>query len=637
MSRNKSFLPRHEPLRHVDTLQLNDHKITGPVTFLNPTRAHFDGVTNHCSRRYEKQGTSEGSAFPNDAVSKNERLADYSEFKWTSRNNRKGRHALVVDPAQDAEHAKYIVPKSTHTLREAMRGIWRMCVKYPIWDVSYLVAIIFTWGSVVWVINAFFVWLPLQIPSSEFKDEISSGGGISAFIGATIFELGSVLLMFEAFNENRSGCFGWALEQAFEGDAEKGGLMRLRPDIDGCVHHHTNKKNLVGKGRVPSNYPKASSDSNSSAEAALPPNPKVNAEEGRAWVWFPSWYELKTHYFHEIGFIASFSQFCGATVFWMSGFTALPGIYDTSNVALGQGIYWSPQVVGGCGFIISGFLYMVETQPKWYIPAPKVLGWHIAAWNFIGGIGFTFWEYLRRLSRCLGDGNFEVIALKKVKDYVRYTHYRMKKSREIKIEDEERTWDVHSRTWMKPGETAKDQSAVVGVSHGGVQMVPASDGSSSSSGSDDNGAMVIQPRVKVPVQKLTVSERKMESLLGSRFKPKNGALATESQGQDINASTSRTISPEAETLHTPARQPSNMHPLARLQAETAETQGLMNLSPIPGLMKNTKDGNDLESNGKLRIATEVSTSQKLKRRCKRMVYSTYGSGKAGRSDNVSAD
>ena len=66
---------------------------------------------------------------------------------------------------------------------------------------------------------------------------------MTAFIGATIFEVGSVLLMIEAVNENRAGCFGWALERALE----SGGKIRLRPDGDGCRHHHTNKKNLVGK------------------------------------------------------------------------------------------------------------------------------------------------------------------------------------------------------------------------------------------------------------------------------------------------------------------------------------------------------------------------------------------------------
>lgn len=38
---------------------------------------------------------------------------------------------------------------------------------------------------------------------------------------------------------------------------------------------------------------------------------------------------------------------------------------------------------------MNSLLFTIETQPKWYIPAPKVLGWHIGFWNFIGGIGFT--------------------------------------------------------------------------------------------------------------------------------------------------------------------------------------------------------------------------------------------------------
>lgn len=58
---------------------------------------------------------------------------------------------------------------------------------YPYWDVSYLVAVIFTFGSVVWCVNAFFVWLPLEDPATEFDGEITDAGGITAFIGATIF------------------------------------------------------------------------------------------------------------------------------------------------------------------------------------------------------------------------------------------------------------------------------------------------------------------------------------------------------------------------------------------------------------------------------------------------------------------
>lgn len=83
-----------------------------------------------------------------------------------------------------------------------------MTQQYPYWDISWLVATIFTLGSVVWVINAFFSYLPLAQPQTVFNNEVLVGGGVTAFIGATIFEIGSILLMIEAVNETKSGCFG---------------------------------------------------------------------------------------------------------------------------------------------------------------------------------------------------------------------------------------------------------------------------------------------------------------------------------------------------------------------------------------------------------------------------------------------
>lgn len=32
---------------------------------------------------------------------------------------------------------------------------------------------------------------------------------------------------------------------------------------------------------------------------------------------------------------------------------------------------------------------MLETQSKWYLPAPRQLGWHIGFWNLVGALGFT--------------------------------------------------------------------------------------------------------------------------------------------------------------------------------------------------------------------------------------------------------
>ncbi|KAI0539789.1 hypothetical protein GGR58DRAFT_499827 [Xylaria digitata] len=279
--------------------------------------------------------------------------------RYQSRDNRKGRHAVAISPQSAARHG-VSHPRAAHTLNASWRGIRRMMLRYPVSDVSYDVAVVFTLGSAIWVINGFFAWLPVQWPSTEFSGEVGAGGGITAFVGATVFEFGSVLLMLEAVNEKRTDCFGWALEEAMESHG-----FLLRPDPKGCTHHHSVRHGLLTAGK-----PEA-------------------GKEGRSWEWWPTWSELKTHYFREIGFLASLSQFVGATVFWISGFTALPPIKDHLSIPVANGVFWVPQVVGGVGFIISSWLFMLETQKTWYMPAPRVLGWHIGFWNLIGALGFT--------------------------------------------------------------------------------------------------------------------------------------------------------------------------------------------------------------------------------------------------------
>ncbi|KAF3051758.1 hypothetical protein E8E11_009850 [Didymella keratinophila] len=339
--RSEAFHPAREPLRHDPALNLQRDRVSGPLPFLNPTRAQF---------RHE--------ARPD------------VRFKWSSRNNRKGRHAIVVDKGQT--NASPTTSRATSSLTSIARGIGRMLTYYPIWDISFDVAYVFTIGSVIWVINAFFVWLPLVRPDTEFGTEELYGGGMTAFIGATVFEFGSFLLMAEAVNENRSGCFGWALEQATShkaGDGETGD-GKLRPSKSHCTHHHLNKRNLVGKG----------------TQSASKEEP---APQARTWVWWPSMADLRTHYIYNLGFLASFAQLCGASIFWIAGLTALPGIYDRMSRPVTIIFYWTPQVIGGLGFIISGTLFMLETQSKWWKPAPRTLGWWIGAWNLIGGVGFT--------------------------------------------------------------------------------------------------------------------------------------------------------------------------------------------------------------------------------------------------------
>ena len=356
-NRNRAFKPAHVPLQQHPSLQIHNSRTAGPLSFLNPTKARFHPST-----------TTENTTAPAQHV-------PGVAYTWTSRNNRKGRHALAVSPNTLASETKHTVPRPTSSSGAISRGLWRMVTVFPVWDISYDVATIFTLGSVVWVINAFFVWLPLVQPDTEYKNEELYGGGITAFIGATIFEVGSFFLMAEAVNENRTGCFGWAVERALSRDTEgESDGLRYRPSKSMCSHHHRNKRNLVGKRETDPHQTSASTATTSAQ---------------KSWVWFPSIEDLRAHYIHELGFLASFTQLLAATIFWISGCTALPGIYDHMSHVITIIFYWTPQVIGGTGFIISGFLFMLETQSCWYKPAPRTLGWWIGAWNMIGGIGFT--------------------------------------------------------------------------------------------------------------------------------------------------------------------------------------------------------------------------------------------------------
>ncbi|KAK1052160.1 hypothetical protein LTR74_016569 [Friedmanniomyces endolithicus] len=378
MNRSTAFNPEREPLRNHPSLQLAPSTVRGPFHFLNPTQAHYrhqQTTTSKPSSSLDDSEDAEQQGTP-EVTGQNSGVA----YKWTSRNNRKGRHVLVVKPGQAGGFA---TPPPTNGVRQVMSGVAKMFTYYPFWDVSWLVAYVFTIGSIVWVINAFFALLPLTKPSTQFPGETLYGGGITAFIGATIFEFGSVLLMLEAFNENRAGCFGWALEQAYENHLEPQSGNRLSPSDD-CTHHHANKRNLVGKPANADSLAPNEKPSPASADRSPPPG-------ASSWVWWPSYHVLTTHHLHDLGFLACSAQMFGASVFWISGFTALPGIYNviSNTTRILNGVYWVPQVVGGSAFIVSGTLFMIETQKRWYRPALRELGWHIGLWNLIGGLGFT--------------------------------------------------------------------------------------------------------------------------------------------------------------------------------------------------------------------------------------------------------
>jgi hypothetical protein len=135
-------------------------------------------------------------------------------------------------------------------------------------------------------------------------------GGWTAFVGGSLFEVGSFFMVLEALNRKHVVCFG---------DAVQGILSQ-------CTHHFHNR----------------SRDANHNGE----PTSEVDAEKReQQWLWFGARW-------HEIGFVGSSIQLVAATVFWVSTITGIPGVINNS-VGLVDGIYWVPQIVGGSGFIIA--------------------------------------------------------------------------------------------------------------------------------------------------------------------------------------------------------------------------------------------------------------------------------------------
>ncbi|SMQ48316.1 unnamed protein product [Zymoseptoria tritici ST99CH_3D7] len=365
-----------------------------PIPFLHPTQAIYSGLPHAYPSPRKDTGApsiddvvASESAFTCPADKKP--LPGHVQYKWTSRDNRKGRHTLVLPRASSHNVA---TPPPTTTFKATLHGLWRMLTYYPYWDISYLVAVFFTLGSLVWVLNSFFVFLPLANPRSNFPGEVLYGGGITAFIGVIIFEIGGALAVLEAVNENRERCFGWAVARLYAGRKSVDGendddddAVKILPVGNDCSHDQESPP--VTPYELQLQPPMKLLDPKPMHTYSW--HPVIPSRRRRKrWVWWPSPEALRMHHSRSIGFLASLILFVSATIFFISGFTSLPGIINTMNRTETCILYWVPQLIGGVGFVVSGWMFMIETQQHWWKPAVDVLGWHVGFWNFVGGIGF---------------------------------------------------------------------------------------------------------------------------------------------------------------------------------------------------------------------------------------------------------
>ena len=244
----------------------------------------------------------------------------------------------------------------------------------------------------------------------EWKVEQDYLIGIFFFVGALLYQLGAVMAYLEAVND---GSFqGSAMKRFLEGheDEKKSMLDEKVSRFFGHLNpRHEKKKHEAEEAeakQMASVNPEAGWKTIHRRErpgsiypGQAHPGPRRGgvdlgeAEEGDSveyleWRWFPTWHALKTHHIYEIGYIACSIQLFGATLYSWCGLVSVPGIEDGWGNPKWYGAYWLPELFGSCCFLTASFMFIFETQEKWWKPQLDVMGWWIGFWAMIGSWGF---------------------------------------------------------------------------------------------------------------------------------------------------------------------------------------------------------------------------------------------------------
>ncbi|WWC90228.1 uncharacterized protein L201_005161 [Kwoniella dendrophila CBS 6074] len=241
-------------------------------------------------------------------------------------------------------------------------------------DITFWLAIAFTFGSMVWVVNGYLVWFP-ELRPNLYTPAFTRTASATAFIGGTVFEIGAYLGVVEVLDRGREINFGTAL----------GKLLNHRRNV--------HPKKTLALNEIKSHLEPNSTTTTNSSTSGINTSSNIEDNEDhwlsdkKGFVWWgkPMW--------HDFGYLAAIVQFFAATIFWVSTLTGLPGVIPgfsdgEGSKAIIDIFFWTPQVIGGLGFIISSLIIMIEVQKKWWLPNLTEIGWWVGFWNLIGSFGF---------------------------------------------------------------------------------------------------------------------------------------------------------------------------------------------------------------------------------------------------------
>ena len=210
--------------------------------------------------------------------------------------------------------------------------IRKMLTVFPYRDPIYLVAIMFTIGSLDLVINGLFDILPQTIPASKFEGEETIAVPATILIGAIFFFVAGIFDIFGALNADRG---------TLETSKENLGAVTYRPALIG--------------------------------------SPEFK--------WIPSrtkFVELATtNLAFQAGLVVTF----GGVIFMFGGVVSFPGVVD-KNSPYFKSIVFGPQILHGLLFWSANLMLALSEQEKWYIPKFQDPDWRGAFWNASGGFWF---------------------------------------------------------------------------------------------------------------------------------------------------------------------------------------------------------------------------------------------------------
>lgn len=287
----------------------------------------------------------------------------------------------------------------------------RMFTRFPIRDLSWALAIVFTIGSAVFVANSFFLLLPILDPTTDFGPEGPYLTPASSVLGTLIFLCGSWLAVLEALNLRKgvnvhvNVVEGSEVEMALSTEFIKPVFTENQPLSPHHRHTHASSQSSTVSIEPPESLSSGTTDQPQSAPVLI---------GSPSFICLPTSYQLTTTYAHDLYFFASIIQLVGAVIFPLATITSLPGVIDFSNTTLVALTNYLPAAIGGLLFLVSAMLQMMNVQERWWKPRPDIIEWHIGGWNAIGSAGFLLagslpwlgWDFEASLANFWGSWAF---------------------------------------------------------------------------------------------------------------------------------------------------------------------------------------------------------------------------------------